>query len=161
MSLSIVCILTCLTGCGCLVRAHDFTVIMVPAHPHPVPLVLLLQPLLQGKEVFSHCVCAHIRLSCHHFHGLFPWFGFSHLQHLAKLGPSLLGSIEVTLMERLAGVPLHILPCPWNSWINNSTGAHLSIYRFLFILPAARHIAWWNWNWYMKAVKYLKYKNRK
>ena len=91
---------------------------------------------------------------CH----LFPMSGCSHLEHLTKFCPSLLRSIEAALMEWLAGGPLHILPCPWNSWINNSTGTHLSIYRFLFILPAARHIAWWNWNWYMKAVKYLKYK---
>ena len=108
-----------------LLRAHDAAVIVVPAHPHSILLVLLLQPLLQGKEEFPHCVRAHFWLSRHHLHRLFPWSGWSHLEHLPKLFPSPLGSIEVTLMKRLTRVPLHILPCRWNSWqLIHTLGLH-------------------------------------
>ena len=42
---------------------------------------------------------------------LFPGSGGPQLEHLPELIPSIHGAVEVALVERLAGVPLHILPC--------------------------------------------------
>ena len=50
---------------------------------------------------------------CH----LFPMSGCSHLEHLPKLGPSLLGSIEAALMTPIA----LILVSFYNALINSDT----------------------------------------
>ena len=42
---------------------------------------------------------------------LFPGPGGPELEHLPELVPSIHGAVEVALVERLAGVTLHILPC--------------------------------------------------
>ena len=42
---------------------------------------------------------------------LFPGSGGPELEHLPELVPSIHGAVEVALVERLAGVPLHILAC--------------------------------------------------
>ena len=42
---------------------------------------------------------------------LFPGSGGPELEHLPELVPRVHGAVEVALVQRLAGVPLHILPC--------------------------------------------------
>ena len=50
--------------------AHDVTVPVPPAHPHPAPPVLLHEPGLQRLEVLPQSPGVHLRLPCHHLHHL-------------------------------------------------------------------------------------------
>ena len=42
---------------------------------------------------------------------LFPGSGGPELEHLPELVPRVHGAVEVALVQRLAGIPLHILAC--------------------------------------------------
>ena len=46
---------------------------------------------------------------------LFPGPGGPQLEHLPELVPGVHGAVEVALVERLAGVTLHILACTASS----------------------------------------------
>ena len=77
---------------------HEVRVRLSPAYSDSVPLVLLLQPDLQGLEILSDGLSAHLPLSSHLLHGVSPRSGGSKLQHFLQFVSRLYRPVEVAQM---------------------------------------------------------------
>src|SRR5437667_8563888 len=55
----------------------------LPAHLHP--LILLIEPLLERREIFQDRAGVHFALPGQGFHGVGPGLTLTHFEHLAKL----------------------------------------------------------------------------
>src|SRR5436190_18252985 len=65
-----------------------------------LPLVLLLQPLLQRLEVFEQRAAVHLALAGHHLERVRPRLARAHRQHLLQLLARHLAAVEGTLVQR-------------------------------------------------------------
>src|SRR6185503_9131149 len=85
-------------GTGYRVPGTGYRVPSLPADG--LPLVLLVEPGLERREVLGHRARVHLALTGQRLERVWPWFRGAHFEHRLQAGARLLAAVDRAAMQR-------------------------------------------------------------